>query len=161
MKNAICVLQPEYYNKKSVLYIDEIYHLKKIIGLRIYGTVYNLKPGFHGFHIHEYGDLTEGCKSLCMHFNPLNETHGGLHSKHRHLGDLGNIYANQEGIATVDIFESQLRLDGLYSILGRSIVVHEKKDDLGRGGNKESLITGNSGKRIYCGIIGLRKNESF
>ena len=50
----------------------------------------NLKPGKHGFHIHEAGNLSEGCKSCCSHFNPLGAKHGGLHDKNhsRHLGDL-------------------------------------------------------------------------
>ncbi len=30
----------------------------------------NLTPGQHGFHIHEAGNLSEGCKSCCSHFNP-------------------------------------------------------------------------------------------
>ena len=41
-------------------------------------------------------------------------------------------------------------------LLGRSFIIHDKKDDLGKGGDKESLKTGNAGKRIACGIIGLK-----
>ena len=28
-------------------------------------------------HIHKTGDLSNGCKSLCEHFNPYNKNHGG------------------------------------------------------------------------------------
>lgn len=44
---------------------------------------------------------------------------------------------------------------GNHSVIGRSIVIHEKKDDLGRGGNKGSLASGNAGARIGCCTIGL------
>ena len=30
----------------------------------------------HGFHVHEYGDLSQGCDSVGLHFNPLGVTHG-------------------------------------------------------------------------------------
>jgi len=37
----------------------------------IKGTISNLVPGKHGFHVHESGDLREGCKSSGGHYNPL------------------------------------------------------------------------------------------
>ena len=59
--------------------------------LKITYQVEGLTDGKHGFHIHEYGDLSEGCASACAHFNPLHKNHGSLTSEERHAGDLGNI----------------------------------------------------------------------
>lgn len=113
------------------------------------------KNGIHGFHIHEYGDLTEGCKSACKHFNPYNVTHGGPDSKIRHVGDLGNIKADIHGKCNYKFTDHRIKLKGRNNIIGRSVVIHDKEDDLGEGGGHESLKTGNAGKRIACGVIGI------
>ena len=125
----------------------------------------NLTPGLHGFHIHEAGNLEEGCSSCCAHFNPLNKEHGGpweMDGKERHLGDLGNILADEHGNCTTTIKDKYLQLRGYkYNIIGRSVVVHQDEDDLGRGGNAESKKTGNAGARIGCGVIGYKEGYYF
>lgn len=73
----------------------------------------------------------------------------------RHVGDLGNLLANKVGIASYCMADRMANLFGKNSILGRSIVVHKQRDDLGKGGDEESLKTGNAGARVACGVIGL------
>jgi Cu-Zn family superoxide dismutase len=84
-------------------------------------------------------------------------THAGPDDEVRHVGDLGNIEA-KEG-QEVSIYEAEDRLINIYgsenSIIGRSVVCHAGTDDLGKGGNEESLKTGNAGARVACGTIGI------
>jgi len=129
--------------------------------LHIDYSIKGLTDGAHGFHIHQYGDLTDGCDSACAHFNPDGTEHGGLDSEVRHLGDLGNI-ESEDGVAEGRISTDTLSLDGKKRncIVGRMIIVHEDRDDLGLGGDAESLKTGNAGKRLGCGVIGLSEGFS-
>ena len=90
---------------------------------RVTGEVSGLKSGTHGFHIHEFGDYTAGCVSAGSHFNPFKKQHGGPTDEDRHAGDLGNIVADAEGKAKIDIVDAQIPLEGPNSILGRSVVV--------------------------------------
>lgn len=73
----------------------------------------------------------------------------------RHVGDLGNIEANAQGTAQLNIVDKIISLTGSNSIIGRAIVIHSDVDDLGKGGTNLSLSTGNSGSRVGCGVIGI------
>lgn len=110
-----------------------------------------VSPGHHGFHVHIGGDLSDGCTSLGSHYNPTGAKHGGLNQVDTHSGDLGNIYFGADGKCSTEFTSSRL---ALYELIGRSLVLHGGVDDLGRGGNEESLKTGNSGSRVCCGVIG-------
>lgn len=122
-------------------------------------NIFNLKDGEHGFHVHRCGDITQGCSSGCDHFNPYNNNHGDLKSRNSHAGDLGNIIS-KNNIAKGKIITDKISIIPFYknSIIGRMIIVHKDKDDLGLGKNDESLVTGNAGKRLACGIIGIKNN---
>ncbi|OWM73743.1 hypothetical protein CDL15_Pgr026847 [Punica granatum] len=95
--------------------------------------VTGLAPGPHGFHLHEYGDTTNGCISTGAHFNPNNMKHGAPEDRVRHAGDLGNIVANADGVAEATIVDNQIPLSGPNAVIGRALVVHELEDDLGKG----------------------------
>ena len=123
----------------------------------IKGTITGLKPGLHGFHIHEFGDMSKGCESMGGHYNPDNVNHGDL--KEGHVGDLENVTADENGVAKFSIVASRVDLMGERSVIGRGIVIHEDEDDLGKGGDAESLKTGNAGERLACGVIVTRAEE--
>ncbi|CAI7790799.1 unnamed protein product [Closterium sp. NIES-54] len=121
-------------------------------------TVAGLTPGLHGFHVHKLGDLSNGCMSTGPHFNPAGKIHGAPGDSERHAGDLGNLVANESGVATVSLTDLQIPLSGPNSVLGRAVVVHADADDLGKGGVELSKATGNAGGRVACGVIGLSAN---
>lgn len=165
---AVCVLTNNI-DKKIKGYI-EFTENNNLIVVKV--KIIGLKTGYHGIHIHEYGDLREGCSSLCSHFNPYNTNHGSPANtkNNRHIGDLGNLFANKMGIVDYTFTDKLIKLKGKANIIGRSVVIHENFDDLGLGGidlntgiiidneiREESLKTGNAGKRIACGVIGWAK----
>ena len=116
--------------------------------------IQGLTPGKHGFHIHEKGDLSAAdFSSAGPHFNPTKETHAGAHAEKRHAGDLGNIEANASGNAKGSVTVSGLSIGtgAADDIIGRSVVVHEKADDL------KSDPSGNSGGRVGAGVIEPKK----
>ncbi|KAI1723471.1 copper/zinc superoxide dismutase (SODC) domain-containing protein [Ditylenchus destructor] len=128
----------------------------------IKGEISGLTEGPHGFHVHQYGDSTNGCTSAGPHFNPHNKTHGGPEAEIRHVGDLGNVIAGSDGVAKFEFTDALIQLNGQNSIVGRCLVVHANMDDLGlgEGDNKEeSLKTGNAGARVACGIVGIAANS--
>ena len=128
------------------------------IDLNISGLTPN---SLHGFHVHEAGDLTDKCTSMCAHFNPYGKTHGCPGVTERHVGDLGNIKTNNKGEAKYTFYDNVIKLRGTKcNIIGRGLIIHEDEDDCGKGGNAESLKTGNAGKRIACAVIGYSK-ENF
>jgi Cu-Zn family superoxide dismutase len=154
MVKAVAYLRGDTKVTGVVTFIQEDENSPTHIG----GEITGLTPGKHGFHVHEFGDNTNGCISAGAHFNPFNKTHGGPDSKVRHVGDLGNIVADQNGVAKIKITDSQVKLIGPLSVIGRTIVVHSGEDDLGLGGHELSATTGNAGGRDACGVIGIASN---
>jgi Cu-Zn family superoxide dismutase len=120
-------------------------------GIKITGDIAGLRPNTkHGFHIHEFGDCSaKDASSAGSHFNPRNKPHGlPAAPTEAHLGDLGNLQADAQGRAHVDELIPGAKLsEGKEQILGHSIVVHSKVDDL------KTQPSGNSGDRMACGVI--------
>ena len=141
-KKAIAILS----NGGIVEFYQSEYNL-----CRIECKIKGIRPGLHGLHVHKCGNIKDGCASTCSHYNPEGKSHGGPFGTERHRGDLGNISADESGVC-VQVIHAEINVD---EIIGRGLVLHEDEDDLGNGLNAESLVTGNAGKRIACGVIGL------
>jgi len=120
-------------------------------GIHIHGEISGLTPGEHGFHVHEFGVWNEDGMASGGHFNPTKTPHASHSSEKRHVGDMGNIKADESGNAVVDLDDDQMTFDGPTSILGRGLVVHAKADDL------KTQPSGDAGGRLAVAIIGVAK----
>lgn len=116
-------------------------------GTLVRAEVSGLKPGKHGFHIHEHGDCSSGdAKSAGDHFSTVKKPHGSASGDSRHTGDLENLVADDKGNAKYERRFSENALP-FASVIGKAVVVHEKTDDL------KTQPSGDSGGRIGCGVI--------
>ena len=130
---------------------------KVIIEIQLIGLK---KNALHGFHVHESGDLTNKCESMCAHFNPFGKNHGCPGMKERHVGDLGNLQTDKQGCVNYTIEDNIIKLRGSKAnIIGRGLIIHADPDDCGMGENEASAINGNAGKRIACAIIGYAQDN--
>ena len=148
---AVAVLHPTQGNQAHG--VVEFIQTPK--GVRVIADVEGLTPGKHGFHIHQFGDCSAADgTSAGGHFNPFNKPHGGPDSPEHHMGDLGNLTADENGKAHLDKVFPFLRLAGPGGIIGRGVIIHSGEDDL------KSQPTGNAGKRVACGVIGIAKGKT-
>lgn len=148
IKKAVAVIYPTKGNTVS----GKVTFTAVGGGVHIVADMEGLKPGDHGFHIHEFGDCssTNG-SSAGDHYNPTNKRHGCPNNPDHHVGDMGNITANEKGKAHYDQINKDIKLGGQTSIIGRSVVIHEGADDC------TTQPSGNSGAKIGCGVIGIGK----
>jgi len=148
---AICVLNPD--SDSGVRGVVE-FSQRPGKPTMIVGRVTGLSNGKHGFHVHEFGNLTNGCVTAGGHYNPYGKSHGGPSDTERHVGDLGNIESKNQ-VALYEKSDPNINLSGPSSIIGRALVVHKDEDDLGRGTFPDSKTTGHAGARVACGVIGI------
>jgi Cu-Zn family superoxide dismutase len=147
VERAIVVLQPTEGSKAS----GTVEFKKVADGVEITARVEGLDAnGKHGFHIHEFGDATSpDGTAMGGHFNPTGAPHAGPDADQRHVGDFGNLEADDNGVATYSRVDKHITFEGATSILGRGMIVHAGTDDL------ESQPTGDAGARIAQGIIAV------
>jgi Cu-Zn family superoxide dismutase len=148
---AIAVLHPAAGTNVS----GTVTFTEEADGVRVQANITGLTPGKHGFHVHEFGDCSAtDLASAGGHFNPTHEPHAGPDAAERHAGDMGNVEADASGNAKLNYVDHHMSLtNDKDSVIGRSVVVHAKADDL------KSQPAGDSGARIACGVIGIAKTQ--
>ncbi|KAF2013074.1 hypothetical protein BU24DRAFT_352441, partial [Aaosphaeria arxii CBS 175.79] len=107
----------------------------------------------HAFHIHKYGDNTNGCTSAGPRYSMGTTTHMPLTCRPRICRTQRWYLGNFKSISIGSFSDILVKLSGSYSILGRTLVVHAGKDDLGRGQKPEPEITINASARPICGTM--------
>lgn len=114
--------------------------------VQVIADVKGLPKGKHAFHVHEYGDCSaRDAKSAGDHFDFTG--HPMEHEKTMITGNLGELTARANGTAHVTAMVPDATLDGESSIVGRSVVVHQK------GNDETHPPDGAAGKRLACGVI--------
>ena len=123
-------------------------------GVQVYGKLMNLTPGQTvALHIHETGSCANMGKAAGGHFNPDNKLHSHPDNMNGHAGDLPNLTANADGVASINYINKKISATeaGKYSVNRLAFIVHSGADDY------VSQPAGASGDRIACGIIEKNK----
>lgn len=107
--------------------------------------------GSYGMHLHAVGK----CKgpdftTAGPHWNPDMKQHGRDNPMGAHRGDLPNVVAAPGNKLTLEQRLADITLEGPGGLLdadGAALIIHEKPDDY------LTDPSGNSGKRIICGVF--------
>jgi Cu-Zn family superoxide dismutase len=115
-------------------------------------------PGPHGIHVHEKADCSApDFSSAGGHWNPSGQPHACPPAGEHHPGDLGNIEVKEDGRGRGELTLEHVTLnvgvgeEGPQSLLGKSVILHEGKDDC------TSQPSGESGGRLACAVIQMKQ----
>ncbi|MGE5659198.1 MAG: superoxide dismutase family protein [Actinomycetota bacterium] len=123
-------------------------------GVKVKARVSGLEPNSrHGIHIHEVGTCQPDFTAAGGHFDPGPFGQSNPDSNHPfHMGDLPNLVANAQGVATLEHITSRISLSPgpltLFDDNGSAIIIHGNED---RG--TTGVQGGSGGPRSACGPI--------
>jgi Cu/Zn superoxide dismutase len=126
--------------------------------IEVVASLIGLPSGFHGFHIHSVGSCTGDFTSAGGHLghNPPTTVHPN------HQGDLPVLEPfNADGEAFLDFLTDRFSVAQLFDGDGSAVIVHANPDNYANiptrysatGPDDTSKATGDSGARIFCGVI--------
>lgn len=125
-------------------------------GLAYTTEAHGLTPGEHGYHLHIYGDCTAAdATSAGTHYNLQGSSLNPPANIDLITGNLGELVADANGDARDKGLLPKAKLTGKKSIIGRSVIIHEKANDASQP------PIGAAGSRQACGVIGIANPESI
>jgi len=115
-------------------------------GVSIIGTLKGLPTGQHGLAVHEGTSCQE--PGLVYKAGRRDSVTGETLTELpplRSLGNLGDVMTDSSGsgATTLNLLDTLLRLDGPFSISGRTLVIYSGQED----------STGSTGRAVACGVI--------
>lgn len=119
-------------------------------GVQVFGKLTGLNPGStYAIHIHENGTCASKGKDASGHFNPLDKQHGHPSTPESHAGDLPNLTADANGVASINFVREDISVDPRVAntVYNRAFIIHAGADDY------VSQPAGNAGDRMACGVI--------
>ena len=123
-------------------------------GLWLSVAATGVAPGTYGIHLHSIGKCdAPDFTSAGPHWNPAQTQHGFDNPMGTHAGDIRNLVVNAGGAGAIDVKLAGAVFDGptgLFDADGVALVIHEKLDDY------KTEPSGNSGKRVICGVFTKR-----
>lgn len=148
VRHAVAIMHPtKGHEVRGVVRFESIKGQK---GLRVTAKLDNVPPGKHAYHIHLLGDCTgPDAETADTHFNFQGPSRTPPKDIARITGDLGEVEPGAGNKASATAVIADASLQGRYSIIGRSVVVHEK------GNDPTKPPIGGAGGRIACGVIGI------
>ncbi|KAL4158655.1 hypothetical protein PRNP1_004431 [Phytophthora ramorum] len=153
MAKAVCTLYGDDATVYGTLVITQAHEDAKSV---VTGELKGLTAGKHALHANVFGDVSQPAGgALGGVFNPFGKNHGAPEDEERRVGSLGNVEVAEDGSAKVHVEDKLLKLIGPHSVIGRSLVLHENEDDLGKGGHELSLQNGNAGAIQAYGVVGI------
>ncbi|MGV0794368.1 superoxide dismutase[Cu-Zn] [Mycolicibacterium sp. XJ1819] len=128
-----------------------------------------LSPGFHGFHIHEFGRC-EANSVAPTGGEPGDFLSAGGHlhmrdqSGHPAVGDLTPVEVHADGSARLVATTDSFTIEDLRGPEGSALMLHERPDNFANipprytvngvpGPDAETLATGDAGSRVACGVL--------
>ena len=89
-------------------------------------------------------------KQQVEHYNPEDNPHALPPNPIRHAGAFGNLQTDKNGNAKFEFMDHTISIAGQNPIVGRSVIIHAKKDT-------GAQPTGAAGACIGMGVIGIAK----
>lgn len=124
-------------------------------GLAFQPQLKGLKPGLHGFHVHENPScdpaMDEGkmvpAKAAGGHLDSASTKRHGTPWGEGHLGDVPALFVAADGTATHPVLAPRLRMADMK---GRSLMIHQGGDNY----SDQPKPLGGGGARVACGVVG-------